>query len=376
MKLSVTSGDGLTTRDYTVKVNVYAIAPDTLYWNPKAKRSLPTALAAPIASKTVTLGDETICLTTDGTEAYIACSTDLYENVWTGNSVTLPAGADIATLTASDAGLFIIGDGMLYHSATTASPSWTSTGAKMDYIYGIYPLDGRVLGNMKNPDGSYSIVTYPATTVTPVPAEMPVSGTSAMLSVDSKWSFSPVALMLGGRLASGKCTGDAWGYDGSSWSSLSTRAVVPGEQIAVCRYPVVEVNTSSWTFTVRQAILAIGGQDALGRVDNLVNVSYDEGITWNNAATYLDLPEGIHDRGGADLIVRNRSLDLSTATDWSSVPFDRLRPADFPLSRAVKPVTEWECPYLYMFGGHDSDGKLFNEEWRGVINRYTFVPVY
>ncbi len=376
VKLSVTSGDGLTTRDYTVKINVYAIEPDTLFWSPKAKRELPSPFDKPDAVKTVARGNETLCLTTSGNSAALSVSTDLYNNVWSGSTVTLPAGASVESFTASTDALYIIGgDGMLYSATSASDPQWTSTGTRMDYIYGIYESEGRVLGNVRNASGSYSLVTYPATTVTDAPDGMPVSGTSNMLSLDSRWSFSPITFMLGGRLASGKCTGDTWGYDGSAWARISTRAVFPGENIAICRYPTVDVNTKSWTFTVRNAIIAIGGQDAQGKVDDIVSISYDEGITWKDAAAYMGLPKAIGARAGVQLIVNSRLLDLETATDWSSIPLDKLRPEN-PLSRATAPITEWECPYIYMFGGHDSDGVLYNELWRGVINRFTFVPVY
>ncbi|MBD5343635.1 MAG: hypothetical protein HDR90_01410 [Bacteroides sp.] len=379
VKLSVTSGDGLTTRDYTVKVNVYAVEPDTLFWAPRQMHTLPSSLAAIDAVKTVARGDETLCLTTSGTSACLATSTDLYDNVWTTADITLPAGAVVESFEASADALYILGgDGTLYSATSATTPQWTSTGVKMSYIYGIYESDSRVLGNIRNADGSYSLLTYPATTVTDVPAGMPVSGTSNMLSVDSRWSFSPISFMLGGRLASGECTGDTWGYDGSSWARISSRAVMPGEAIAICRYPTVDVNTKSWTFKVRDAILAIGGQDKAGNVDDIVSISYDEGISWADADTYMNLPATISGRGGAQLIVNSRKLDLATATDWSAIPLDKLtqlRPEDMQ-SRATAPITEWECPYIYMFGGHDSNGQLYNQVWRGVINRFTFVPVY
>lgn len=377
VKLSVTSGDGLTTRDYTVTVNVYAVEPDTLFWSTKAMHSLPSPFATPEFSKAVSCSDATMCLTTSAGKAYLATSTDLYANLWTGSEISLPEQADVKSFSASPDALFIIGNGMLYTAAPASVPQWTSTGVKMDHIYGIYDAASRVLGNVANPDGTYTLVTYPATTETPVPAEMPVSGTSNMLTLDSRWSFSPIVMMLGGRLASGKCTGDMWGYDGSTWTCISTRAVTPGEEIAICRYPTIEINKSSWSFRKRDAIIAIGGQDEDGIVDDIVSISYDQGITWADAATYLELPEPIAARGGVQLIVSNHTLDLSTATDWSAMPLDKLsmlRPAD--ASRAIKPITQWECPYIYMFGGHDSDGVLYNQIWRGVINRFTFVPVY
>ena len=44
-------------------------------------------------------------------------------------------------------------------------------------------------------------------------------------------------------------------------------------------------------------------------------------------------------------------------------------------SRAVTPVTTWECPYIYLYGGDNASGSLNPQVWRGVINRLTFKPL-
>ncbi len=45
-------------------------------------------------------------------------------------------------------------------------------------------------------------------------------------------------------------------------------------------------------------------------------------------------------------------------------------------SRIDKPVTSWECPYIFLFGGTAADGSLIPGVTRGVINRFTFKPIY
>ena len=56
----------------------------------------------------------------------------------------------------------------------------------------------------------------------------------------------------------------------------------------------------------------------------------------------------------------------------------RPHPAHHPLlgSRVSKPVTSWECPYIFLFGGKKADGTLQPHVTRGVINRFTFQPLY
>lgn len=383
VKLTIVSSDGLTSRDYMIRVNVHESVPDTLYWDKMAMRRLPSGLSAPTKQKTVMFKDKALCLTADAAgSAWISQSSRLLADEWTGKAVTLPAGADVNTLTASDDALYILGsDGMLYKSSSADNPSWQSTGAKMTHIYGAYGT--RLLGNLKDASGNYNFVTYPATDVQPVPAACPVSGTSAMLDYDSKWSLSPIVMFLGGRLASGKCSESMWGYDGTEWACLTTRGVPAGEGIAVCRYPTFRLNKNSWTVERRDAILAIGGRAEDNLVDNLVYVSYDEGITWSAAADYLKLPEYIADRSDAQLLVESvdYTIDAEGNAVWKKYPSLNLPPWAKPvtpamLSRVSQPVTEWQCPYIYMFGGVDNDGVLYDQLWRGVINRLTFKPLY
>ena len=37
---------------------------------------------------------------------------------------------------------------------------------------------------------------------------------------------------------------------------------------------------------------------------------------------------------------------------------------------------EWDCPYIYLVGGRDANGRVNNSIWRGAINRLTFVPLF
>lgn len=49
--------------------------------------------------------------------------------------------------------------------------------------------------------------------------------------------------------------------------------------------------------------------------------------------------------------------------------------SDTSMSRVSQLPTEWQCPYIYLFGGVDAEGTLYNSIWRGVINRLTFRPL-
>lgn len=72
VRLHLVSFDGKAERDYTIKVNVHNMVPDSLYWNELAMRKLPTSLAAPKMQKSVKYGDKVVCLTGDGNRYNIA----------------------------------------------------------------------------------------------------------------------------------------------------------------------------------------------------------------------------------------------------------------------------------------------------------------
>lgn len=382
VKLSITSADGLTQRDYTVRVNVHNTVADTLYWDQMARRRLPSGLTDIDVQKTVSFKGKTLCLTSSSKsgKAYLAVTDNLSADRWSVAEVQLPANAVVSSLTATEESLYILDSNHTLHTATSAeNPVWQSTGVRMTHIYGAY--GSLLLGNLVDASGRYDFVTYPATTITPVPESCPVSGTSAMLSYESRWASAPIVMFLGGRLASGECCGAMWGFDGTEWSCLTTSGVPEGEGIAVCRYPTFRMDKSSWTVERRDAILAIGGRATNSIVDDLVYVSYNEGITWTVASDYLRLPEYIAPRADAQLIVESVDISLKPSTaSWQGFPSRPLPPfakAATPVaSRVIAPITEWTCPYIYMFGGVDSEGRLYDQVWRGVINRLTFTPLY
>ena len=45
-------------------------------------------------------------------------------------------------------------------------------------------------------------------------------------------------------------------------------------------------------------------------------------------------------------------------------------------STITKPITEWECPYVYIVGGYASGGSVLNNIWKGQLNRLTFKPLF
>lgn len=384
VKLTVTSYNGQSKREYTINVNVHQVETDTLFWAESAKAALPGSISAPTSQKTVEFGGKIYCMTSDGSAACVSVSENPFDNRnWEAKSASLPAGADIKSFTASSEAMYILdGNGNLYSS--TDALTWTSTGSRMDYIYGGYSAS--ILGARHDADG-WKHITYPASDEKAVPSGCPVSGTGQMITYETKWSSTPLAIFVGGRDASGMITGAAWGYDGGTWAKLSNRDIDEREDVTLFPYMTPRVKSGSWRVTERSVLVALGGkyESTEGMVVSKdVYVSYDQGITWDEASSYLQLPEYIPAFASAQAYVVSdmMSIDPSqqSSNGWAVMAGKKLpvfaHPVPFASSRVSKPVTEWECPYIYLFGGEDAAGSLYDTMWRGVIRRFTFRPLY
>lgn len=380
VKLLVTSYNGQVKREYSLKVNVHTVEPDTLYWERTACRELPGSISAPVAQKTVEFDGKVYCMTSDGTGASLAVSENPYDDDWTVAVPALPAGADIETLTASSAAFYMLDNaGLLYTSADALS--WTSTGTRMNHLYGGYT--DKVLGARKDADG-WKHVTYPASAETAIPSGCPVSGTGQMITYETKWSSTPLAMFVGGRDANGHVVGSTWGFDGGVWAKLSSRDIDERENVSLFPYFTPRVNKNNWRVTERSVLVALGGnyESTVGQVvSKRVYVSYDQGITWDEASDYMQLPKYIPAFTGAQAIVVPATLSVARGTSaWDEFAAPGIpvwaTPVPFAVSRVSTPIDEWECPFIYLFGGEDAFGNLHDTLWRGVIRRFTFRPLY
>lgn len=354
VQMVVKSYDGQAQRAYTVSVNVHKEIPDTLLWQTAAERSLPSALQTPTVQKTVMYKGEAMCFTSNASGASVAVSADPFAGVWDSRQVTLPSGAVTSSIESTDDALYILTSRNELYRSTDGGSTWVATGETMNHIYGGY--GSTLLGARRDADG-WKHVTYPASTVKSVPRGCPVSGTSALVNYTSKWSASPIAIMIGGRDSDSHLTGESWAYDGSVWGRLSTEGIDEREGVTLFPYFAVRVDSKNWKVSEQSALYAVGGKYVTEHgavVSRTVYVSRDFGITWDEATETMQLP-----------------VEMAAFCNAQALVFDSTLP-----SRVSRPVTEWECPYIYLFGGTSASGTLIDKVRRGVINRFTFKPQY
>lgn len=374
--LRVVSADQKTTRDYRVDLNVHEMKADSLYWNKTARRPLPTTIATPTAQKTVSYKGEATCLTAGSGKYTIARSSDPGNGDWDIAEVTFPFTPDVNSLTATTSSLYILDSDGNLHSSTDGE-GWSACGVRWHSIIGGYT--DSVLGIERRADGYYH-AQYPAGgNTTRIPDNFPVDGYSALVIYTTEWSNESQAIMAGGYTADGTPTGATWGYDGRKWQEINRAGLPARGGMTLVPYFGYHTDQSAWIVIKASMWLAMGGRDGEGKVHRDVYMSYDCGINWHRADELMQLPDYIPSFADAQGLVFDETLHpRSSGSGWLEMPSRELpvwwRIAT-PSSRAVTPITEWECPYIYLFGGTDDNGATYPTVWRGVINRLTFQPL-
>lgn len=361
VRLHLVSFDGKAERDYMVQVNVHKMVPDSLYWDKLSRRDIPTRFATAARQKTVQSASAIYCLTTDGYGSYcMAASADPAAWQWQKSSVTFPFAPDLESFAATDEALFLLATDSTLWTSVDGGATWQSTGTKMAGIFGAY--GNRLLGSAEGTDGQLHHATFENGALSLSPSAMgdcPVSGTSQLVSFDTKWSAAPQVAMLGGRNADGSLSNAVWGYDGNVWAKISESFPVKIERPTLVSYLITTTDSVTWKQTQTPALLAIGGLAENG-VTRDVYISRDFGVNWRKGGENLQLPNYIYGFFGAQAFVVDHNFSVAPTANRT---------------KAIKPVTEWTAPYIYMFGGRDKTTSLFRNVWIGVINSLTFKPL-
>lgn len=346
--ITMTSINGLYRRNYDVRVNVHQVKPDSMSWSQLQRRMLPMSFAAAAEQKTVETTDNVYCLTRSGSQYCIAKSIDIADNKWTLITPSFGMTPAVNSLTATDDALYILStDGDLYRS--TDALTWTSCSTRMMTLVASH---GTTLLGIEKDGNTYYHVTYPASSKKAITPDFPVSGMSKSLSISNGWSHISQTIIIGGRLSDNSLTGAVWGFDGSNWACLSNNRIPAAEDITLFPYFHFKTATNKWITTKYSALVAFGGLHDGGKLAKTVYFSLDNGVNWKVAPSEMQLPDYIPAMTNSQAIV-NASV----------------------LSRHSTPIDEWECPYIYLFGGENASGSLYNTVWRGVINRLQFKPV-
>ncbi len=376
--LRVVSLDKNTKLDYKIKVNVHNMVPDSLWWNQTASFALPGGVTNPTDNGVVEIDGQVISFVTNGGKTVRSVSANPATGIWSSDMIVLPSDAVVGSVAAADGNLYMTSTSGVLYKSLDKGINWSSTGTSMHHIYG--GMENTIVGARKNADGSWTHVTYPASVETAVPADCPISATSASVTYTTEWAAEPMMIVLGGRCADNSLTGHVWAFDGGQWADITQEGIPAAEGVTMVPYFTFRLATS-WVATKQTVLLAFGGKCADGTLSKTTYVSVDRGVHWTKAGKLLQLPDYIPAMWKMHGIVAESELTSRAAGSGWTLTGDR--PLDgwyTPIynssnSRAVTPITSWDCPYIYLFGGLEADGSMSTTVWRGVINRLSFKPL-
>lgn len=372
--LSIKAEDPEYSRDYTVKINVHKVEPDSLVWDRMAVTPLPSRMGNPREQKTVAFKDKTYSLIEekDGSMT-LSISDDIIEGIWTKQPLVLDFDADVRSLAAAPEFLGVLDKSGVLHTSPDGK-AWENTGRTWHCILGCY--DSALIG-IRNEGSGLVHTSWPASagfTEQPVDPGFPVDGYSQFVQFSNKWTTLPIGFITGGRTADGKLTSKTWGFDGDSWVVLSESMIPAVSGAVVVPYFVYRKTSSSLIQTEFSVWMLIGGRLSDDASNRNVYVSYDNGVNWYAASQGMQLPADFPGLRQLDALMVEWPKQASIEDNWKKAPLRGLP------TRAGYEIEDWkiywDCPYIYIFGGTNESGALNDQVWRGVLNRLSFTPPF
>ena len=380
--MTVVAADGTTQRDYVIDVRVHQVKADSLIWENLSGSGLPVSDA--VAQKTLMKDGSVYCFTENKSGEYSLSKTATPgQGNWQKGVISGISDLDINSIVVSPEGFFALSGTSDSKALVSSSDgvSWSSVAGSSAFYSLIGMYESTLLGIVK--DGSaYKYASYPQQgELTVVPADFPVSGFSNTVSYKSDWGGCQ-GVFVGGRLSDGHSfSNSVWGFDGENWVSLNNvnggaggAPITPREGAMFFTYYTYKYNSSLDYYTELLTYFIIGGSDGT-KVLNDIYTTTDLGGFWTKAedGSSLSLPEDIKGRAFASVVVCEESLNARS----SQMPWNLLESPVVPtgMRRYTRALTTEPVPFIYMFGGVNENGDLYDEVWRGVITRLTFEPI-
>ena len=366
-KIEVVSQSGDYKKNYQLKVNVHKLDPDQLYWGGVQYASLP-GNGTLKAQHTVKYQELIYCFMTRDDKHMLAIATHPAEE-WQITELALNFTPNWQSLRASDDVIGVLdSDNILY--TTTDGVNWTSTGNRYVAIIGCI---GNEILTLTQDGNNYYHDKYPQPegyTPQPISAKFPIEGFSDMVLYNSPWLTHPQGMIVGGRTADGNLTGALWGYDGNTWALLNNQ--LPEREGASFFTFVTFFTDDNWVTSELPTWFVLGGLNEQSALRDIW-VSNNYGITWQKSENTLMIPGYINSRGYASVVVCDEPVNTTYST-WQSVDMLPI-PEGYRHIPTYSSTEERLIPYIYMFGGSYSRGSIYDQVWRGTINRLRFEPI-
>jgi hypothetical protein len=342
--ITVTPFDGMSIKKYEAKLNIHQENPDTMVWH-----KYSGLIAGKIFMEMKVLPyDDSYYMYVIEKDIYRLYKSDT-KNTDDWSEITLngfPEKAVLSQIAEYDGDLYAISnDGTLFCCSAEHNSGEEQNWLIVDGVPSIKTLLGSLSDNIVTGRTSVlSGIALEGETLhfisinknkeweigMAVPETFPVSGFG---SIDYETMYHPRIIVAAGRDSNDKLSNNVWStMDGLSWTLLTTNvaAFSPREGVSLFNYD--------------NNLFIIGGIDNSGIALNDICYSKDQGINW---------------------VCEIKSDD----TEESSSKYYYKMPTDY-LSRGFASAIVDQNNYILLFGGKaGNDKNVFNDLWRGRINR-------
>ncbi len=321
VKIRTLAKDGKSEKEYTVKVIVHQVNPDTFLWE-GANSQIYTDVVD--QENAIVFLDKLYLYTRTATG--VVCHTSENASKWERTVTTgLPITADVYRIVAG-ANAMYYSDGLKLYSSedgTIWNEMATATGVK----HLLFAMRGKVYAQKGEMPGA-TLVAYPEVNgsawedITTLPVEFPQTGMT--VCVASAPNKNERVFVLGGRDSDGKLLKSLWSSDnGSYWADLTIgkEPFTPREYVGMTQYA--------------GGIFIFGGKDEDGICEDRQLFSADHGLTWTEVDAMAMVPDLCVDRYASSLLSNSFG-------------------------------------YIYIIGGRAEDGEFIKNAWRGL--RYASLP--
>ena len=371
VNLDVTAQNGTTNYSYQIKVNVHKTQPDTLTWAKLSTSLLPSRTENPVAQKTVYHQNKAYCLVEENNGEYtLSTCEDLNVGQWEKNPLVLGFTLNIESFSSTSEFLWLLNEGgELYKS--NDGLTWETTEEKWLTILGAY---GETLFGLKEDGNEILHTVYPRSKdFIEIPIEMgfPIKGSTTLQTIETEWADSPFAFLACGITDTGEVSSAVWAFDGSQWGIINDDYLPAMTNAELVRYVVYRDTPIAFKQRRFDVWMLMGGENEDGEYNRTIYISYNNGVTWQEASSEMQLPETFPSLSGSNLIVASYDLTTDVSEAWTPVESSHVTRSGYVIKGFDM---TWYCPYLYVFGGYSPDGILNKEIWRGVLARLTFMP--
>ncbi len=355
------------TMTYSVKVNVHQVEPDSIVWSRNKQSTLPGAVDD-LEQRFATLNGQLLCFRVTNDQQMRLATADSPDGPWTDEAFlpdedpSVGFNPNLQSLTSTGSQLYCLDiNGRLYTSAD--GRQWNDTGVRWQTMIGAY--ENTVLG-IANIDGKLYHDVYPQPDgfeLTAIDPKFPITLATDMVLATNTWALAPQGVIVGGITSTGDFTNAAWGYDGKRWAVISgqNNALPRLARATMFSYYSATINSTTLKSTLHPTWYVVGGVLADHTMNRDTYISTDQGISWTKAGNMLQIPESMP------------SLQFVQAFVYSTTMTTTAPRAPRRISQAI---TQWDCPWVYLFGSFGESDQMQYTGWKGVLNRLTFKPLY